>query len=446
MAESIKEKKSRLDRIHKVQNTLQNMHQELKLHYPKIHNEDILFFAYIYYPVALVDVTMVERTFEDMNAIEAAVLSFLKLGLNAKEIALMTGMHENTVDSVLLFLRGSGQIGDSGLTGIGELSLEKGQRVTDHKVVQQFQLDPVGLRFLRIHDTVNTSKLQRKQSVQEEQALKIDYFDLAERSRLENQLKDQYTEIAWHNKDVLNANVERIEEIVCKEVQYVPACMVGLSGCDTPLVFAYRYDKSNSIKNSKDRLGFKPFAAPPGIVARYELPVDTPDVMEGNSFIQDVKQLFDEATQRKPNPKNIYDRPFYERAIMDELIGKRHLDKEQFLPIENNFRGMGFFFALHEDTVLEVSQGLVYILKEIANEGTCQFVHISLCGRVVNLLPDEAVRARAVAMQKLVNSKLEGDWGKAAKYIQYHVQGIGSDIWNGMLQALEEYTEKDEPM
>ena len=49
-------------------------------------------------------------------------------------------------------------------------------------------------------------------------------------------------------------------------------------------------------------------------------------------------------------------------------------------------------------------------------------------------------------MQKLVNSKLEGDWGKAAKYIQYHVQGIGSDIWNGMLQALEEYTEKDEPM
>ena len=137
---------------------------------------------------------MVERTFEDMNAIEAAVLSFLKLGLNAKEIALMTGMHENTVDSVLLFLRGSGQIGDNGLTGIGELSLEKGQRVTDHKVVQQFQLDPVGLRFLRIHDTVNTSKLQRKQSVQEEQALKIDYFDLAERSRLENQLKDQYTE------------------------------------------------------------------------------------------------------------------------------------------------------------------------------------------------------------------------------------------------------------
>ena len=115
---------------------------DIMIQYPKITYNYIERFAPIYYPIAMIEVDLNERSFEDFEAIQLIVLKLYALGLNTPEkIANAAGLNSNYVRRMLKVLAGYGHIADGKVTELGKESITKGKKIELKRTASRFQVN-----------------------------------------------------------------------------------------------------------------------------------------------------------------------------------------------------------------------------------------------------------------------------------------------------------------
>ncbi len=234
---------------------------------PKISPNAVELFSKIYYPIAILEITMEERTFEDFEFVPSTVLKLVANGaVRADDIADLTGLKPGYIQKVLDLLRGYGYVTNLGITDLGKESLEQNKKISLSAVKQKFQADALSGDLLRLGEQSSESNLEGVDEVRNGIPI-VPHLEGISMDQINQQLaKADLQEYKKYQGDILNANVEKINAVRCTELDYVEAFMLKLSDCNLPVIMMHQYDaKRNEFK---DRFRWQPVRLPDPSVHR----------------------------------------------------------------------------------------------------------------------------------------------------------------------------------
>lgn len=235
----------------------------------KIDNSDIVFFAPVYYPIAILEINLDEVSFEDFEAVQLAVLRFYSLGIkDYNMIADLMGLSPNYVYRLLNLLRGYGHIDEAGITELGQKSLEVEKKITKAQVWQKFQVDALNGTLLKMSETVSDNVLNDKGDTSFIVG-HLDYIDGISVDLIRMQIAgEDYKDYIKRDSDILSTNLLAINDVKCTDILYAKSFILGLKSAIEPLIFAKRYDSKK--EKLSERFTWLPFSVgDESIKARY---------------------------------------------------------------------------------------------------------------------------------------------------------------------------------
>lgn len=228
---------------------------------PQIVQGRIELFTEIYYPIALLEIDMLETTFEDFDIIQESVLKFVQSGIrSAAEISCLMGLSVNYIQKTMNLLMGYGFINTEGLTQLGVKSLETGKKQITNPVKQRFKADALTGELLKVTIQPNDADLIDKNNL----GMTIPHMTHIPGISVESvnqQLKQSdLTVYKRYQGDILNANVDEVNDVRCIGLEYIKAYMVKMQAVDSPFIISYRYDPSE--KKFANRYRWRPIKMP----------------------------------------------------------------------------------------------------------------------------------------------------------------------------------------
>lgn len=211
--------------------------RELMRTYPKLEARHIDFAAAVYYPIALVDITMEERVFENYEGIERHLLQFVAdIGADPALLEATTGLSSVYVRKLLDVLDSYGHIENGRLTALGRESLQRGEKVTCVRVVQRLQMDALTLRLLKVEELIREDDLRAGQELGGKIGGILPDIEGISVDALKRQIEAlDLTKVMEHGRTVLHANTESIQSIVFSELRYVKCVMTAFrDGTEEP--------------------------------------------------------------------------------------------------------------------------------------------------------------------------------------------------------------------
>jgi len=250
--------------------------RDIRAKYPAIQSQDIQFFSRIYYPIAILEIDMEEKSFEDFEFVQLTVLKLFALGHKEPEvIADLLGLSPNYVHRVLSLLEGYGHIKDSMLTETGRSSVETGKKIITMNVKQKFQADALNINLISLDRTISESLLNDLSETRL-YAPHLSYGEGISIKQIEDELLN--ADLSRYKKQkggVLHSNAMRINDVTCEGIKYAESYMMKLKDLSCPLVFTKRYDPS--IEEFSKRFSWQPFSIPDLECAqRYGFDINTP--------------------------------------------------------------------------------------------------------------------------------------------------------------------------
>lgn len=279
--------------------TFRNGLMDILDRYPKLQPESIRFAAPVYYPIAQIDITADEDTFENFDLIYKSVLQIAQdVGQNPEEIADVLGLSENYVTQVLTVLRGYGHIDADGLTENGRKSLETGQKVMTKTIKQRLQVDALNLVPIRLEDKVSERNLISPRETDYSIGLLFHEEGIALDS-LESQIRADLDTFIRRGRNIINVNLHSLNDVKCQELDYtlgILVCFETHEGQSAPIVFARRRINSWQKRNQQNQqlrtqVAWVPFAVRSETMRRqYGLPETAP--------LQSQNHILDEFYER----------------------------------------------------------------------------------------------------------------------------------------------------
>ena len=259
---------------------------ELCNNYNYITPDKITNFASVFYPIANIELEMQERTFEDFEPVQFAVLKLMNLGYkNPKVLSKLLGLNAIYIGKIQKLLFGYQLIDDSdNVTSLGKESLKANKKIQLVNTKQIFQLDPINGTLIKLDNAIQKDRFRDKGSLPTRVAI-IDYPDFIDSDIIvSNVTNDDFRSIMAQKNGILNTNVEKITSIKCLEV---------------PLIFSKREDFTKI--RASERYKWLPFSVPNE---------KTANVLNLNSFVYTnknnqvlindrIRQLFEIADSEK---------------------------------------------------------------------------------------------------------------------------------------------------
>lgn len=211
--------------------------REIMRTYPKLKAQHIDFAAAVYYPIALVDITMEERVFENYEGIERHLLQFVAdIGADPALLEATTGLSSVYVRKLLDVLDSYGHIENGRLTALGRESLQRGEKVTCVRVVQRLQMDALTLRLLKVEELIREDDLRAGQELGGQIGGILPNIEGISVDTLKRQIEAlDLKEVMEHGENVLHANTESIQSIVFSELRYAKCVMTAFrDGAEEP--------------------------------------------------------------------------------------------------------------------------------------------------------------------------------------------------------------------
>lgn len=274
---------------------------ELCNNYNYITPDKITNFASVFYPIANIELEMQERTFEDFEPVQLAVLKLMNLGYkNPKVLSKLLGLNAIYIGKIQKLLFGYQLIDDSdNVTSLGKESLKANKKIQLVNTKQIFQLDPINGTLIKLDNAIQKDRFRAKGSLPTRVAI-IDYPDFIDSDIIvSNVTNDDFRSIMAQKNGILNTNVEKITSIKCLEVVYIKSYVVFLKGVEEPLIFSKREDFTKI--RASERYKWLPFSVPNE---------KTANVLSLNSFVYTnknnqvlindrIRQLFEIADSEK---------------------------------------------------------------------------------------------------------------------------------------------------
>lgn len=218
----------------------------------KINNIDL--FAPVFYPIAIIEMDMLEKSFEDFDMIQQMVLRCVALEVfDPQVIAGTLGLSESYVKNVLTMMEGLGQISGSAITNIGRESLNKGQSISLNRVKQKFQIDAVNGNLLKLEQEVFGGFLVDKERTSMNVGHMV-HIDAVDRSEIIKNLQGESRDYLKEKRGILNTNVEKINSIRFVEMKYAKSYMMKLKNHSETIVFVKRLNDNPNAKESGSAL------------------------------------------------------------------------------------------------------------------------------------------------------------------------------------------------
>lgn len=249
------------------------------------------FFACVYYPIAVLELDIVEATSEEFDTVEHAILELMAAGIQgSSEIADLLGLPTNFVRSIASVLAGYGHIEDGQVTALGMQSIGDGVKYTRHHIRQKVQVDTLtgtllprdlvqpNSVLLTAEETENRITHMMPNPILSSDVLHPFLGDLARFKHIRN--------------SVLHTNVEQIEGVHSQEIRYAYSFLVQFEHLSHPLVIL----RSRQHGGSKPDFSWRPIAIAPDTSRQVPSLADVPVVED--SYFMPLYQLRDEIMER----------------------------------------------------------------------------------------------------------------------------------------------------
>ena len=125
------------------------MFRKILEEYPKIQAGSIEFFSQIYYPIAIVEMELIEKSFEDFSVFKMTILELFKLSITSPTVIGDTiGLSPRFVETMIGQLETYGYINNGKVTELGNESLVEKQILFHEK--QKFKIDGLNGNLIKI--------------------------------------------------------------------------------------------------------------------------------------------------------------------------------------------------------------------------------------------------------------------------------------------------------
>ncbi len=368
---SSQQKKKRFDNVNSDLETLLSSYDALSVN-------EIEYIVPVYFPIAIVEMDTVERSFEDFDTIELIVLRLVEAGVNsAKAISNLLGLDERYVSRILKLLNGYDHISNGRITPLGRESIVKEKKIEKKAGRQQFQINALNKTVLRLEELVNERQIDDKDKTRIRVAhlMGIDGMGIEE---LVSQIKESdYQDFVPTGKEQ-SVNLLEITGIRFLEMKYAYSYMVKLFNCK-PMIFCKRFDQSK--KEVKERYKWVPLSVPSESLYS-KLGISRKIPITTNQEIQQMNQtisLLNDERNRMDSSKKMDN--------YNEALEKTYpFDFNHCLP---QGYSNGIIIKVDEKAFPEYTKSLYHILKYFGWFGKYLIVRDNFCGNILRLEPND---------------------------------------------------------
>lgn len=356
--------------------------------------ENIETFASVFYPIANIELEMQEKTFEDFDPVQLAVLKLMNIGYTQQEtIAKLLSLNAIYVGKIQKLLFGYAFIdAEYKVTDLGRESISKGKKVQLVNSRQVFQLDAINLSLIRLDRTIREESLRDKDRLYD-RILILDYPDAINSDVIISNLsQNDFRAVMAQKRGVLNTNVVHINSVRSLNVSYVKSYMIKLKDSESLLLF-YKREKSTWKKN-KEKTNWFPFSVPDAETAA-KFGLDS-FIISSKESVQMLKERFEMLNGYADTLKV---KELIENSIAPWLKGHGiNSDKTRY---EKSDRTV----YLTDRFAFEViSQNTVKDLYFLSKDGIIVSTDDNFAGRIVKLkIKDKELKLAASKLQEMVD-------------------------------------------
>ena len=207
--------------------------------YPGIRPGEITLFAPVYYPIAMVEMDVVEETYSTFDPIHEIILRMKYLGVTGiSGISMATGLSEGYITKIQNVLIADGQLDENGLlTAQGSESLAKEKKIIVKKNTRTFPVDSISGRIITAGNKFLNSTLEEKKDIPPYGACIVPKDGINTNVLEESLVSGDYDTIIGRKRDVKRTNLVAIEDARFAEMKYAKCHLVKCRDND-PVVFA----------------------------------------------------------------------------------------------------------------------------------------------------------------------------------------------------------------
>ena len=263
--------------------------------HPKITPEKLEYILPVWYPIATVQLRMLENTFENFEVVQLTVLRLLGLGIRDPQLISDTMcLTPNYICKVLQLLTGYGYLDGQGLTALGARCLQEGKKILSVETAQEFQMDALGGLLLKVPQVVNNKAITERQKLDEKLPTLLPAEGIGLDALKQQLMNAKGQELYVHGGGVLHANVTDVLEVNCSALGFARAYALKFRGQPVPVVMAERFDRQ--VRDYVKRFSYQPFSvAVPAVAECWGFAPTTP---VNNAHINDrMLQLHAEAVK-----------------------------------------------------------------------------------------------------------------------------------------------------
>jgi len=206
-------------------------------------------FNCVYYPIAMLELELLENSSEEFDTIEKSILELFYSGVEtAEQISEVMGLPFNYTQKLMGILEGYGHIDNGKLTELGKRSVAEGIKYTKYTTRQIVQADSIhGVLLSREFNQPHPALFQPDETTGNYQHILPDPFLTTEAF---NRLMSETVKIRHAKKGIFHINIEQIQGILSQEMKYAYAFLVRLEGVPHPFVLLKHMSSSPETRST----------------------------------------------------------------------------------------------------------------------------------------------------------------------------------------------------
>lgn len=373
---------------------------DIMIQYPNISYNYIERFAPIYYPIAMIEVDLNERSFEDFEAIQLIVLKLYALGLNTPDkIASAAGLNSNYVRRMLKVLAGYGHIADGKVTELGKESIAKGKKIELKRTASRFQVNALNGQFIKVKDVISDKQLDTIDETRFSVAHMTALSGASTQYLVEQIQNERYKDYVLNKRGVLNINADSINNIRFVGLEYALSYVLKLKGCQ-PVILTKRYDSTQ--KEFSERIKWKPFSISDSNLKKYGIGTTAPQstTLE-QEYIDKTIRLIDEAAKERITPDK------YEEMLTNAYpFNLSHMRK--------NVQTHRAIYEANSLSIHRYNGKLLHMLKDFGERNVSIFSNDKLFGNMLYVVPGAEV---SVVANQFVDKINDLGWRRVRNYL-----------------------------
>jgi hypothetical protein len=309
-------------------------------------------FTPVYYPIATLELELLENTGEEFDTIELTVLLLYQAGLmQPEEICDVMGLPINYTTRILEILHGYGHILGNTLTELGILSAESGINYKQYLIRQRVQADTISGLFM------SREMIQSESSLVSPTQTQMTYPMIRPNAHLSTDALKQLEQVIERYKvrkdeSIFNVNLEKVTQILEIKIEYAYGFLVEFDHLPHPFVILQCRERVNKeVRNY-----WKPTALSQEVLKYIGNSLDEMEGIDENSF-ETLVQL---STNLKHALDEQLKRADFKRKLGQQMV--KHFGRK----VSYKFDGCALNVGMDDDLLDPFSWDLLQSIEAIS--------------------------------------------------------------------------------